>query len=58
LELLPASYPSPNRILNQLPEIMQGHYNLSAFWELMGMTAIASCSMALFGLISFSRSDV
>ena len=58
LELLPATYPSPNRILNQLPLMMQGQYNMSAFWELMMMTGIVSGAMAFVGLVSFSRSDV
>jgi len=58
LELLPSTYPSPNRILIQLPEIMQGHYNMPAFWELMGTTAIISFALALVGLVRFSRTDV
>jgi ABC-type transport system involved in multi-copper enzyme maturation permease subunit len=58
LSLLPARVPAPDRLLNQLPDVLRGYYNLHALGRLMGWSALASCGVALIGLVYFSRRDV
>ncbi len=58
LELLPKSMPTPDRVLQQMPEILQGHYDPNAVLNLLGVSAAASALVSLAGMIGFSRSDV
>ena len=58
LELLPKSFPTPDRVLQQMPEILQGRYDSNAVLNLLAVSAGASCLAAFAGLISFSRRDV
>src|SRR6516162_5919908 len=58
LELLPKSLPTPDRVLQQMPEILQGRYDSNAVLNLLAVSAGASCLAAFAGLISFSRRDV
>jgi ABC-type transport system involved in multi-copper enzyme maturation permease subunit len=58
LLLLPAHYPSPYRVLNGLPAILRGEYNLHYLSRLVGWSALASCAVAIVGIGYFSRRDV
>jgi hypothetical protein len=58
LDLLPTGYPSPHRILQQLPLILTGDYDPSAVWHFIGVSAIVSCLAAGVGLGFFTRKDV
>jgi hypothetical protein len=58
LELLPKTYPTPDRILQRLPEILRGNYDPSLVGDVLSFCAIASCVVALVGLVGFSRRDV
>jgi hypothetical protein len=58
LELLPRSYPTPDRVLQQLPEILRGNYDPGLLGDVFGFCAVASCVVALIGLVGFARRDV
>jgi ABC-2 type transport system permease protein len=58
LSFLPASYPSPDRTLQRLPHILQGHYDFNALAQFVGYSILASCVTALVGMTYFSRRDV
>ncbi len=58
LMLLPEPLPSPDRILNRLPNVLRGYYDLQSAGRLVGYSALASCVAALVGLGCFSRRDV
>jgi ABC-2 type transport system permease protein len=58
LSMLPIPFPSPYQALNSLPYVLRGEYNLFALGRLIGWSAAASCTLALFGLAYFSRRDV
>ena len=58
MTLLPASYPSPDRVLKRLPYMLQGHYDSAALGELAICAAILTGIAAIVGMIGFSRKDV
>lgn len=58
LELLPATVPTPDRILHQLPGILSGTYDSTMLWRLLEGTAVVSLLLSLLGMVSFSRTDV
>jgi ABC-2 type transport system permease protein len=58
LELLPKQYPTPDRILRSLPNMFMGEYDSQLVLNVLGVTAAASCLIALVGLVGFSRRDV
>jgi ABC-2 type transport system permease protein len=58
LSFLPPRYPSPNRTLDRLPYILQGHYDFLGLAQFAGWSLLASCLAALIGLIYFSRRDI
>lgn len=58
LNLLPARYLSPDRLLTNLPMILRGFYNLEALGRLAGWATLASLAVALVGLVYFARRDV
>jgi hypothetical protein len=58
MELLPKSYPTPDRILRRLPAMFMGEYDSVLVVNVLGVTAAASCLIALIGLIGFARRDV
>lgn len=58
LELLPKHYPTPDRVLQQLPEILKGNYDPTLLTDVMGGSVILSCIFAAVGLIGFARRDV
>lgn len=58
LSFLPSRYPTPDRTLQRLPYILQGHYDLTSLSQFVGWSFLASCGIALIGLVYFSRRDV
>jgi ABC-2 type transport system permease protein len=58
LSVFPDHYLTPYRIINSLPQILHGEYNLRVIGRLIGWSALASCVLALVGLGYFSRRDV
>jgi ABC-type transport system involved in multi-copper enzyme maturation permease subunit len=58
LSLLPASYPSPDRALRNLPHMLRGLYDPEAVLRLVGGAAAVSLAIAVVGLFCFSRRDV
>lgn len=58
LSLSPASFPSPDRALQNLPNILRGLYDWHSISRLIVWLLTASAAVALFGMFSFSRKDV
>jgi ABC-type transport system involved in multi-copper enzyme maturation permease subunit len=58
LSLLPARYPSPDRVLGNLPHVLRGYYDLHALGRLAGWSALVSGLTTAVGLVYFSRRDV
>jgi ABC-2 type transport system permease protein len=58
LRFLPLRHPSPDRVLQRLPYILQGDYDLNILAEFAGWSVLVSCLTALIGLAYFSRRDV
>jgi hypothetical protein len=58
LNLLPSRFLSPERVLNGLPGILRGVYNLEALGRLIGWSALGSTVVACLGLAVFGRRDV
>lgn len=58
LSLLPADYPSPDRALHTLPNIMRGLYDPYTVGRLVAGAAITSLLIAVIGMVYFSRRDV
>jgi ABC-type transport system involved in multi-copper enzyme maturation permease subunit len=58
LTLLPGDYPTPDRVLGNLPNIVRGLYDLRSLSQLMGCAAAMSLIIALVGLGFFARRDV
>jgi hypothetical protein len=50
LDLLPASFPSPDRELHRMPHILHGEDNLRALGELIAWSAGVSFVTSLVGL--------
>jgi hypothetical protein len=58
LSLLPEPFPSPERALSRLPNILRGFYDVTALGWVVG-TCLALCAAAaLVGLFQFGRRDV
>src|SRR5260370_25256117 len=53
ISLLPSYFQTPN-----LTYILRGYYDLHLVGRLMGWSALASCAMAIVGLVHFARRDV
>jgi hypothetical protein len=58
LSLLPASYPSPERALQALPNTLKGMYDLHSTYRLLGYAGLLSLGIAVIGLFYFSRRDI
>jgi hypothetical protein len=58
LSFLPKAYPTPDRVLSKLPQILQGMYDIEALGRMAGVGLGAAAVVALIGMIGFSRSDV
>jgi ABC-2 type transport system permease protein len=58
LSLLPIDYPSPDRVLKHLPNILRGYYDLATLGRLVLWSTATSVVVALFGMLHFARRDV
>jgi hypothetical protein len=58
LSFLPTRYPTPDRMLGLLPQILRGDYDWQALERMMTVGLAASLAVTLVGLIGFARSDV
>ena len=58
LSLLPATYPSPDRALRILPDILRNCYDTQMISRVVMGSVAASFVLALVGLICFGRRDV
>jgi ABC-2 type transport system permease protein len=58
MTLLPDGYPTPGVVLGRLTEIMQGHYDMSLVYRVLGYATVASITAAFVGLVVFDRKDV
>jgi ABC-type transport system involved in multi-copper enzyme maturation permease subunit len=58
LSFLPSDYPSPDRALQGLPEVLKGHYNLHMVGRFIVGSLGLSLFMAVVGMVCFSRKDV
>jgi hypothetical protein len=58
LTLLPENYPTPDRMLKNLPNILSGMFDLATMGRLIGASLVVSLVAALVGMICFSRRDV
>ncbi len=58
LALLPASYPTPDRVLSALPNILRGMYDAEGLVRLIGCALGGSLLVGLVGLGYFARRDV
>ncbi|MFO0863310.1 MAG: ABC transporter permease subunit [Gemmataceae bacterium] len=58
MSFLPADYPSPDRALQNLPNVLKGMYDLHSLTRLLAGTMAISLFMSLVGLVCFSRKDV
>jgi ABC-2 type transport system permease protein len=58
LSFLPATYPSPDRALKALPNILRGSYDTVMVSRVVFCSIAASALAALIGMVYFSRRDV
>jgi ABC-type transport system involved in multi-copper enzyme maturation permease subunit len=58
LSLLPASYPSPDRALKHLPNILRGQYDWPTVGRLLWGSSLTSLIIAAIGMFHFGRRDV
>jgi ABC-2 type transport system permease protein len=58
LSLLPARYPSPDRLLALLPYVLQGDFDPMRMYELIACSVGVSLLAALLGSMHFSRRDI
>jgi ABC-2 type transport system permease protein len=58
LALLPASYPSPDRAMQNLPNILRGQFDWPTVGRLMWGAGLTSLIIAAVGMFHFSRRDV
>jgi ABC-2 type transport system permease protein len=58
LSLLPTNFPTPDRVLVNLPNILRGFYDAQLIGRLLLWSLGVSLAIAIFGMISFSRRDV
>src|SRR5262245_17154069 len=58
LSLLPPGYPSPDRALRTLPNMLRGMYDGETVLRLIVGSAVTSVVIAAVGLLAFSRRDV
>ena len=58
VSLLPADYATPYRVLNALPAMLRGEYNMGAVTRLVGWSALLSCVSASLSMGYFARRDV
>jgi putative exporter of polyketide antibiotics len=58
LSLLPNEYPSPDRALQNLPQILRGEINWHSISRIVSGALAVSLFMAVIGIFGFARKDV
>jgi ABC-2 type transport system permease protein len=58
LSLLPPHYPSPDRALERLPDILRGYYDFRTAYHLVLGSLGVSLAISAIGMFFFSRRDV
>jgi hypothetical protein len=58
LSFLPDPIMTPLRVLDNLPNTLQGRYDIVVLGKLIGWSMLSSFGVALIGLVYFSRRDV
>lgn len=58
LTFLPATYLTPDRLIDTLPKVLRGMFDRTEYWRLMQYTLGTAVVATLIGLIGFSRADV
>ena len=58
LSLLPDRYRAFDRLVQTLPYMLRGHYDLALVGRLTGWSLLLSCTAALTGMVYFARRDV
>jgi hypothetical protein len=58
LSFLPKAYPTPDRVLTKLPQVLQGMYDVQALGRMAGIGLAAAAVVAFLGMVGFARSDV
>jgi ABC-type transport system involved in multi-copper enzyme maturation permease subunit len=58
LTFLPPTYPAPDRILRNLPNVLCGYYDIKNTWNLLEWCGGISAFMSLVGIVHFSRRDI
>ncbi len=58
LSLLPPQFPSPDRAIQSLPNILQGNFHAMTISYVIGCSVAASVVVAMIGMQHFSRRDV
>jgi ABC-2 type transport system permease protein len=58
LSFLPSTYPTPEKALSRLPNILRGTYNLESLADWMFAGGVVGLSAGVIGLLVFSRRDV
>jgi ABC-type transport system involved in multi-copper enzyme maturation permease subunit len=58
LSMLPETYPTPDRMLKNLPNILRGLFDLATMGRFIGVALGVSLAVALIGMVLFSRRDV
>jgi len=58
MTLLPAEYPTPEKILARLPYVLQGAYDLNSLTDWIFGGLVAAVASAVAGMLAFARKDV
>jgi hypothetical protein len=58
MTLLPDTFPTPEKVLSRLPNILRGAYNLNSLTDWVFGGLVASVVAAIVGLLGFARKDV
>jgi len=58
LSLMPPPFPSPDRTLAMIPQVLRGTYDTQVLWQLLLGSFVISVVPVLFGMFIFARKDV
>jgi hypothetical protein len=58
LTLLPNTYPTPEKMLARLPNVLRGFYDMASLNDWISGGFIAAFAIAMVGMLVFSRKDV
>lgn len=58
MTLLPNTFPTPEKLLSRLPNVLRGTYDLSSLVDWVGAGALVAFISGIVGMLVFSRKDV